>query len=693
MKKRLTIPLSFQVIVLCLTLVLAVSAVISIITLKNIANTVDENLRSTAQITMLYLGEDIRNTLSSPVDITTTIAAIIESLPVEERKTVLEKAMATDSKIPQLLYTTTVSRLEEGGYILYATDFEPAADYDQTKRGWFRTAVAGAGKTVFTAPYLDTRSQKLCVSMVSTSSADGMNPSGVICTDVFLDVLNDIVTQRKITSDGSTFLIDQDGLFLVHTDPELVLTENFFESETGKLIQKERILSEDVSTDLIGNQYIISAPLAGTGWFLVSTGSTNELEGNFRNTVLFIIIAALAAALAAILISLRFGTILSRSFKKLGEFFTLISSGDFTHSSPVYTTREADNLSSNFNQLTGSLKVLIGAIQEQAGTLSGVGTDLSAMMSESAQSIREISAKTQGMKTRVETQERSVAETNDTIDGIISSIAALNEIIEKQADSISGTSAAIEEMTANIASVTRTLLQNEENVKILAAAAEKGRVSLGEVSNAVTEVARESEGLLEINEVIQSIASQTNLLSMNAAIEAAHAGESGKGFAVVADEIRKLAESSAEQAHTVAASLKKMKDSLDNINKSTGAVQGHFENIDTAVKTVSTHEMNIRSAMEEQGAGNREVLEQTGSVREITEEVKSRSGEMLAGSKKIGVEGKTLKTLTADMKNGMNEIASAMNQINSTISGVQEISRKNKDSIDILTREMERFKV
>lgn len=678
---------------LCLTLVLAVSAVISIITLKNIANTVDENLRNTAQITMQYLGEDIRNTLSSPVDITTTIAAIIESLPVERRKEVLEKAMATDSKIPQLLYATTVSRLEEGGYILYATDFEPAADYDQTKRGWFRTAVAGGGKTVFTAPYLDTRSQKLCVSMVSTSSIDGRNPSGVICTDVFLDVLNDIITRRKITTDGSTFLIDQDGLFLVHTDPELVLNENFFESETGTLVQKERILSQDVSTDIIGNRYIISAPLAGTDWFLVSTGSTDELEGNFRSVVLEIIIAALAAALAAILVSLRFGAILSRSFKRLGESFTLISSGDFTHASPAYTTREADNLSSNFNQLTGSLKVLIGAIQEEAGTLSGVGSDLSGMMNESAQAIREISANAQEMKTKVETQERSVAGTRDTINGIISSISALNEIIEKQAGSISGASAAIEEMTANIASVTKTLMQNEENVKNLAAAAEKGRVSLGEVSNAVTEVARESEGLLEINGVIQAIASQTNLLSMNAAIEAAHAGESGKGFAVVADEIRKLAESSAEQAHTVSASLKKMKDSLDNINKSTNAVQGHFENIDMAVKTVSVQEVNIRNAMEEQGAGNREVLERTGSLKEITEQVKNRSGEMLAGSEKIGAEGKTLETLTADMMSGMNGIASGMNHINSAISAVQEISGKNKESIDVLTREVGRFKV
>ncbi|MDR2535684.1 MAG: cache domain-containing protein, partial [Treponema sp.] len=146
---------------------------------------------------------------------------------------------------------------------MYATGYQPAPGYDQTKRSWFKTAMSNAGKTVFTAPYADSRTGKLCVSVVCTTGAEGMEAGGVICTDVFLDVLNDIVTSRKITSDGSTFLIDQEGSFLVHTDPELILQENFFNSETGKLVEKEAILSKEVKANIIGNRYIISAPLTG----------------------------------------------------------------------------------------------------------------------------------------------------------------------------------------------------------------------------------------------------------------------------------------------------------------------------------------------------------------------------------------------------------------------------------------------
>ena len=145
-------------------------------------------------------------------------------------------------------------------------------------------------------------------------------------------------------------------------------------------------------------------------------------------------------------------------------------------------------------------------------------------------------------------------------------------------------------MLANIASVTGVLNSDARNVAELAAASEAGRADLASVSERIREVARESEGLLEISSVIQNVASQTDLLSMNAAIEAAHAGESGKGFAVVADEIRKLAESSGEQSKTISASLKRIKDSMEAITLSTDKVMDQFEDINSRIRAVSERE-------------------------------------------------------------------------------------------------------
>jgi methyl-accepting chemotaxis protein len=251
----------------------------------------------------------------------------------------------------------------------------------------------------------------------------------------------------------------------------------------------------------------------------------------------------------------------------------------------------------------------------------------------------------------------------------------------------------MEEMIGNIASVTQSLLQNERNVEQLTAASGKGRDGLFGVSADLQVVAKESEGLLAINSVIQTIASQTKLLSMNAAIEAAHAGEAGRGFAVVADEIRKLAESSSVQAKSVAESLKKMKGSLDRISLSTGGVIDHFKVIDGAVQTVADQEKSIRTAMEKQETGSRSLTEIMRTLQEITGGVKNGSLEMLTGSTKITDSGKSLEDLTGIIVQGMASIADEVRHINTMMGRIQEISSQNKASIDILIGAMAKFKV
>jgi len=192
---------------------------------------------------------------------------------------------------------------------------------------------------------------------------------------------------------------------------------------------------------------------------------------------------------------------------------------------------------------------------------------------------------------------------------------------------------------------------------------------------------------------MENIASQTNLLSMNAAIEAAHAGEAGKGFAVVADEIRKLAENSGEQSKTISTVLKKIKASIDKIMASTDNVLKKFEAIDSSVRIVAEQEENIRNAMEEQGVGSKQILEAIGSVNEITRMVTDGSHEMLEGSSEVIRESKNLEKSTQEITGGMNEMALGAEQINSAINAVNELCSRNRESIGMLVKEVSRFKV
>jgi CheY-like chemotaxis protein len=181
---------------------------------------------------------------------------------------------------------------------------------------------------------------------------------------------------------------------------------------------------------------------------------------------------------------------------------------------------------------------------------------------------------------------------------------------------------------------------------------------------------------------------------MNAAIEAAHAGESGKGFAVVADEIRKLAETSGQQSKTTAGMLKKIKSSIDNITKSSNEVLARFGAIDTGVKTVSEHEQNIRNSMEEQEAGGKQMLESVSRLRDITVSVTKGTENMSKSGEELVKTTDNFINISKKVVEGMHNIVNgAVNQIKIAVKHVDEMSTENNRNFNELKTETERFKV
>jgi methyl-accepting chemotaxis protein len=180
---------------------------------------------------------------------------------------------------------------------------------------------------------------------------------------------------------------------------------------------------------------------------------------------------------------------------------------------------------------------------------------------------------------------------------------------------------------------------------------------------------------------------------MNAAIEAAHAGEAGKGFAVVADEIRKLSESSGEQSKTIAAVLKKIKASIDKINMASGDMQNRFSEMGDDVSIVSTQESTVLSAMQEQSAGSRQILDAVSRLNELTELVKQSSGEMLEGSRQVITEARNLEQATEEISASIREMANGSEQITTAVENVSSLTVQNKNGIAVLEREVEKFKI
>ena len=583
--------------------------------------------------------------------------------------------------------------------------------YDVPGEGDYYLLPKKSMSTMLLDPYVRAVGQEaILLTTVSSPilSQDG-KLLGVVGMDISIEPIQEISQTRKPYADAVTAVFSNDGTIAAHFDTGRIgknmrqTEQDMAQSHMDSFVHaigagKEYAFSNYIDA-LDENLELYAIPImigeSKSPWsYAIGIMTKTVMEPVNTMMVITIVISVIMLAVV-ILASLFLARSISKPIVAVADTLKDISEGegDLTQIIPEKGNDEISLMSHYFNKTLEKIKNLIISIKEQTDSLSDIGSELASNMSETAAAVNQITANVQSIKGRVLGQSASVAQTNSTMEQITLNIDKLNTHVEQQVSSVSQSSACIEQMLANIQSVTSTLVNNSVNVGELMEASEIGRTGLSEVAADIQEIARESEGLLQINAVMKNIASQTNLLSMNAAIEAAHAGEAGKGFAVVADEIRKLAESSGEQSKTIGGVLKKIKDSIDKITGSTENVLAKFEDIDSYVKIVAQQEEGIRSAMEEQGEGSKQVLECVGSVNETTQHVKSGSQEMLVGSKEVIQESKNLEAITQEITGGMNEMATGADQINIAVNRVNEISARNRENIDNLVQEVSKFKV
>ncbi|MBR5866751.1 MAG: hypothetical protein IKZ04_02460, partial [Spirochaetaceae bacterium] len=349
------------------------------------------------------------------------------------------------------------------------------------------------------------------------------------------------------------------------------------------------------------------------------------------------------------------------------------------------TVRSRDEfglLMNDMNQFYDVTKNVLMQINSTVKSSMGNADSLSKNMQETSAAMEQIMASMNTVNDSVANQASGVDKTYSTINLMMDKIKGLNQSVEVQTAGIAESSSAVEEMVANIHSVTQILESNSVTVNSLGVESENGRERINQAVKLSEKIIEHSVGLLEATSIIQNIAARTNLLAMNAAIEAAHAGEAGKGFAVVADEIRKLAEQSNRQGTVITAQLKDLQEIINRVAANTKEVQSQFEVIFDLTNTVKHQEFVIKNAMDEQSAGSTQVLQSISEIKNSADVVKNNSDSLLEGGNQIVEEMGILAELTEEIIESIGQMATGTEQITNAIGVVSESSNENKDSLN-----------
>jgi methyl-accepting chemotaxis protein len=576
---------------------------------------------------------------------------------------------------------------------------------DVSGRDYYK-AIFVEGKDWYVSDVLIPQSRDKPAVMLTKAVARPDGHKLAVVMQISLEKLSEIVSEMDVGNGGYGWIVDQRSTVIVHPVVEKIMKFRLSEAEgDGAYATSMRALAET----MLAGQRGVSGYTSEEGedvitfygtipdspnWKIGISVRAHEVYAAVARLLSVLVIVFALALIATVALAMAVARSISKPMKLAAAEFRELAGGeaDLTKTLEVASKDEIGELSSDFNLFIAKLREMVVELKSTQSRLGVIGDELRSNVESSAGAVDQIGERVEHMRVQAQAQGECVSESSGAVEEIAKTIESLDALIISQTAAITEASASIEQMVGNISAVSASVGRIGENFAALSAASERGVAMQDESGKRVLEISALSDTLLEANQVIANIASQTNLLAMNAAIEAAHAGEAGKGFSVVADEIRHLAETSTEQSKSIGAGLKNVQKAIASVVDTSNGTGEAFGRLAEMIGVTSDLVREVGSAMSEQKEGSSQILSALKAMNDISSEVRAGSSEMSAGNATILEAIARLKASAQEIDRSVGDVVLGIADVERSTAAIAGVTDRTGELLSSMDAAVGRFR-